>query len=493
MVSLSATMGQLRGLTLLGLIPTIRYNSAVSGGARAAIVYTYYRRGAQTDAELLGPATPPERIDWPGLDDLPSSRLGILGTRDANALTFQLNLMGVPNDRLWITACGLLYLASFGLYDPHDPAFFALDEANVADIKQRNPCLRQATFYTVRSGAPRPYLIAHGCFVVPAALSPFKHYQLIDTQYTPLYVGTPHALRVDYQSLSGESREVLTGGGFVESFAFGSKAPAQPAANGFVEVDAPARPFDLADVSGTATASYAALYHNFFGDFSPKQIYWPVVPRGVPDSTLFNFGDGGNLEDYGLIALLQRRVENAVVFINTSTKLSLSYDPDQPPTLDDIDSNLGPLFGYPNYIQPNNQVFPTAEWAPLVRTLQRCKEAGRTLLAVQQLPVLDNDWWGIRGGWTVRVCWVYNDRVLDWEHLLNEATGIPEAIRQGNSKDPSGPFQNFPCYAVTGQNQAGSLALTPAQINLLADLSCWNVTSNAEVMTSVLTGNADVR
>jgi Patatin-like phospholipase len=487
MRSLTATMGQLRGLTKLGLIPHIRYNSCVSGGARAGIAYTYYRRGARDDQQFLGPLTPPDCITWTNLAKLDPGCLGSLATKDPTATMFFLQAKGVNDHQLWTSAAGIQFLAPFGLYDPYDPGFFALDKLQVGEIQHRNPSLRDTTFYTVRTQEPRPYLIAHGAFVAPVALSPFKEYRMVDAQYTPLYVGTPFALNIDYVSIDGRREERRVGGGFLESFAFGSPGALGAVQDGLIEVTAPARPFELADVSGTATASFSGTYHNFLGEFSPQQPYWSVAPEGQTPSTPFYFGDGGIVDNYGILALLQRRVKNIAVFINTGTRLNLEYDPSQPPTEDDVDFTLPTLFGYPKYYQQHNQVFAKSRWAPLIRELQAARIQGRTVMTRTELEVFQNDWWGIEGGWTVRVLWVYNARVRDWEERLRPDTGIREAIDVGYTSG-EGPFANFPTYLVNGQNEPGSLALTPEQINLLADLSCWNVTENAQVFEDLLTG-----
>ena len=57
--SYAATVGQLRGLTQLGLIPRVTYMSAVSGGAWAAAAYAFYRGSARDDTQILGEATAP--------------------------------------------------------------------------------------------------------------------------------------------------------------------------------------------------------------------------------------------------------------------------------------------------------------------------------------------------------------------------------------------------------------------------------------------------
>jgi hypothetical protein len=485
MVSLSATMGQLRGLDGLGLIPRIRYLSSVSGGARAAIAFTYYRSGARDDAEFLGPITPPERISFPGLRVLPPERLGHLGITDPTVTMFLLSNQGVAGDQLWLQAAGINYLAPFGLYDPAEGGRFSYDAATVASIKANNPSLAGATFYTVRDPLTRPYLIAETIFVCPTTASPFRAYRLVNCEATPLYVGNPFALSVTYDPLSGPPVTTRVGGGYIEPFAFGSPR-LDHLTGGFATVAAPQRPYSLADVSGTATASYSAEAHNFFGMLSPKWDYWPPGAGEQADGQSFNFGDGGNLEDYGLISVLLRKVRTAAVFINTSVKINLAYDPETPPTPDDIDPNLPTLFGYPNEFSPFNQVFETARFAPLVRSLQAARRAGRSVIARTELTTVANEWCGLTGGHPVTILWVYNERVLDWEARIPVASGVPAAIDAGNSATPHGPFVDFPNYQVSGQNVPGSIALTPEQINLLGDVSCWNITANAEMFAELL-------
>ncbi len=84
----------------------------------------------------------------------------------------------------------------------------------------------------------------------------------------------------------------------------------------------------------------------------------------------------------------------------------------------------------------------------------------------------------------VTILWVYNERVADWESKLTKDTfksggfdgTLAEAIDAGNQKEPSGPFEHFPHYKTMGDNEVYKLVeLTPMQVNLLADLSCWTV------------------
>ena len=227
--SLSATMGQLRGLTELNLIENIRYISCVSGGSWASTLYTYYKtgdRGPVNDAEFLGKITPPQEITMKGLANNDPKRLGSVATRSLEDAIIGLIGQGTtPVDRLWIEAVGQTYFQPFGLHDPKQPAYFSLDCATVEDIKRRNPSLAQARFHTVRTEAPRPYLIVNSTLVGPAALAPFKVESLVGFEYTPLYIGSPFGLEVTFKPKSGEDTTLSIGGGSIEPFAFGGSAP----------------------------------------------------------------------------------------------------------------------------------------------------------------------------------------------------------------------------------------------------------------------------
>ena len=120
-------------------------------------------------------------------------------------------------------------------------------------------------------------------------------------------MGTP--CRSVLRAPSGASCTV--GGGFVEPFAFGCPAPAGgPDASGRVRVAAPPRPFTLAAATAATSASStraAAVA------FVPRARHWPLVEGGGEPDREHSFADGGDVENFGLIALLRRRVERVVV------------------------------------------------------------------------------------------------------------------------------------------------------------------------------------
>ncbi len=496
--SLSATMGQLRGLNKLGLIDRIRYISCVSGGSWASTAFTYYNTGSADDDEFLGPVTEPNDITMKGLGELKEGCLGYTATKSLRHVLFEDLENRAREDRAWIDAVGEIFFRQFGLYDRDNPGYFSFNDETVTEIKSRNPSLRNATFHTVRTAAPRPFLVINASLIGPVALSPFKKESVVIFEYTPLYVGNPFALNVTYTPEDGRKAETcLTGGGFVEPFAFGGPAPASAPSGMTVNLPAPARPYSLADASGTSSAAFAGFVeqHHLFGLFSstcglsPEAPYWPVTDFSGQPMANFAFGDGGVLENYGLISLLQRRVETIVVFINTPTPLTIDEDPEKLADGKGIDANLPPLFGHKidstGRFTANNHVFDRSDFPKVVRGLQEAKKAGRTVMTTTELKVQPNDWWGLEGGQSVRICWVYLDRVRTWEGQLSSE--IRKEIERGNHAWLAlGPFKKFPNYSTAGENALDLVELTPDQVNLLADLSCWNITKNANTFQDLL-------
>jgi len=464
-------------------------------------------------------------------------------------------LENVDYKALWISAVGYTYFEPFGLfsYAPFkDQPFYSLDKKTVADIRARNantPEVKTAKFDLVRDeaeGSKRPFLIINASVVGPTSLTPFKEENPIVFEYTPLYVGSaysPYGKPFEYKP----GKSFLVGSGYVEPFAFGGDAPSKAATTcspadpdaKCTSVPPPPIPFTLANASGVSSSAFASVISQNPVEFikglklkhwyeklllgiiievlqqdldliqlAPQNQYWPVTGKAKEPTTTFSFGDGGILDNYGLISLLRRGVKNLVVFINTSTKIDTSYDPAHgAPKANQVDSDLAPMFGLkvpsPGIFTQHNQVFPKKEFAAVFNALKTAKLNGKPVMTMQTHTVCKNTWWGVDGvalnragnpksakeaalpDNKVNVLWVYSERVKEWENLLTteefHAKGLgdvtlKEAIEKGNEKIPTGPFQYFPNYLTAGQNGYTEMVeLTPEQVNLLADLSCWSI------------------
>lgn len=500
--ALCATMGQLRGLLSFDALKHVDYISCVSGGSWASGAFTYYQAGGNSDAELLGPITDPKDITLHGLSTVPTSSLGWGATQDLGDALDAQHDAGVPDDLLWAAAVGQLFFARFGLFDPKNPSYFSLDAATVAEIKAANPSLANATFNVVRqpSNYKLPYLLINGTIDGPTATTPYDPDRLVMITYSPLYSGIPFQQTVVYPMAKAWAAKAqvsaLVGGGFIQSFAWGCDAPAAPSTTGSVTVGAPKSVFTLAEASGTSSSAFAAILEKIKGldDLLPEQNYWPPVASGKqPPAQLFDFGDGGNLENYGLIPLIMRGVKKVLLFINTETPLDTYYDPATGKAKEsELDSSLPALFGIPvtspfGASEPDyNQVFPSSDYAPLVQALQTLKRNGQPMVVSKTHTILQNDFWGVPAGGTIDILYVYLDKVEAWKSQIRD-----EVVKADLDAGDLGSFAHFPNYKTIDENLDPPWSLTqlsPKQVNLLADLTCWVVLQNQSTIEAFING-----
>ena len=111
-------------------------------------------------------------------------------------------------------------------------------------------------------------------------------------------------------------------------------------------VDAPVEAFNLSDISGTSSAFFAAAADDVDEqEWIPQFNYWPVAGvEGKEDVPTYDytFGDGGVLDNTGILALLARRVQNIIVFVNCETPIWKEWHFNHIR----VDDMLPPLFGY---------------------------------------------------------------------------------------------------------------------------------------------------
>jgi hypothetical protein len=233
----------------------------------------------------------------------------------------------------------------------------------------------------------------------------------------------------------------------------------------------------------------------------PNYGYWPVSdPSPVNDFKTTRFADGGNLDNTGIGGLLvYEDVDNLIAFINTSTPLTAgdrgvldAQGNELPGTRIVVDGQIPPLFGYQPWQEGkgyrlyagdgtpespemrHNQVFPSASFAELLQVLwQNSDNAAdpgsnrHAALCRQQLEVQSNRWFGIPGGKSLGVIWVYNNRVRDWYDALRPEV---QAIL-GDFNDPAS-YKSFPHF------RTSNTQLDPTEVNLLSSLSAWVVAAD---------------
>lgn len=476
--ALSAGMGQLRALHAMGLLDRARYLSCVSGGSWLSTAFTYYATGADNDGEFLGAVTAPASINMDTLTaPIAKSCVGWTATNQLMPTFRRHATSALPKPQVWVETVGEMYFQPWGLHDGAHPRAFTLDAASRDDILRRNPSLQADDFHLARPN--RPYLIVNGAVVGVPGLHPLEELNPSPLEMTPLYGGSPYGWEVLFRGKDRRWESHWIGGGFTETFALGSTYP-----------------YRLCDASGTSSAFLAGFTQNVPGALSegnPVLDMRPVTDPQAPART-FYMGDGGVVDNYGLLALMRRKVPRAIVFINTSDPLNLAYDArTQTPKSSDIDAYLPPLFGFPvaqTGVQTGaNRVFRPRDLAPIVETLQAAKRAGGPLVARTKLEVQANVWWGIEGGWTMDVMWVYLDRSSSFEASIGDERVRKELDRRSHPLRPrQGKFAKFPNYSTSFHNGPDMVMLTPEQVKLLADHTCWTVISSQALIAPMFAG-----
>jgi hypothetical protein len=434
----------------------------VSGSSFILTAFTYLP-GSWTDKTFLGPIIPPEDVT---VDHLRRTDRNSFAHAIANSVLvddFLKNAARLAGDETYSRAVGDSFLNPFGLDSLQ--RFFSFDQKSVSMILRHNPDMTEDDFYQVRPG--RPYLIVNSIILKTSNDPPFPRRILFES--TPLYVGTRNL----HKEAGSNRRDI--GGGYIEPFGFDSDAPDKaPNQSNRVRVrlGVSRHRYTLSDVIGSSGAApaktLAQIGLSILG--FPEFKYWPLTRIGQTSAKEYEFGDGGNLENLGVMPLLMRKVKRIIVFVNTRDEL-LGGDIGQ------INTSIPPLFGQTPRFQLN-LVFPKVKYASLVQGLLAAKQAGGTVLFKDRYLVQENTHYGIEGGWEVEVLWVYNERVSAWEKEL------PARIRRMIG---TGSLGNFPHYHTFFQNFPAIIDLSAKQVHMLAHLSCWNIVNNEDVFQSMLT------
>jgi len=499
--SFEASLGYLRALLDADLLKYVRYISSVSGGSWANAVFTYHDEEVVKLNDLLGSYTPPERMTRQGMRGIPlnSARGYPVYSNMIGVVASELLLKGTPVEDVWVKAVHEVFLkkAGIGIYDL--PAW---SKTYVAEAVARNPdMMNDLTFRMPCSGSTAtchniPFPIMNNAMLGPVEAAPFGLYQrrYVMMEATALYVGFPHIQNVTYPN-----NIHLALGGLVEPLGFGSVIRdkqfcglLQCSTPQLKRIPRPFVPFGIANATAASSWAPGALVAEqpILRPLDNVLITAPYFSPFYGGQTREVFvGDGANMENQGLIALLQRNVKRIVMFINTPIPLTEreGYHPYlRPPQEDvDIDSSITALFGIFNIIPPfgedfsHDQVFRKRDFPRVVSALQEAQKEGRGAVAGVDLVTVENRWWGVPAGRKVHIVFVYLGRVYEWESLLEPDVAdwvAPQRLKHKPHLLPKeGVFKDFPHFSTT------KLRLEPALANALADMSAWVVKRNIKL------------
>ncbi|CAJ1422875.1 unnamed protein product [Effrenium voratum] len=494
--ALSFTLGVLRALESLKLIPHVDAISSVSGGTWASAIYMFAKDVSVE--ELLGEDTHPNVLTMAKLREVPA-RLGDVATTNIaskiSSMMFVSKGSTNPHD-MWIKLYAEAVLKPFGLANRSQ--YMAANEESLQSILERNPGLTREQFMVPNPLRPKTFIMG-GTMLAPLGLSATED-SAVSLQMSPDFTGSPFYPKDKLVTYGGgDGREFLVGGGFVESFAFGGSAPLSAdgqRGGGDVQMEAPPTAFSLADAIGISSAAFASVLLSvpiaakLFGyqaeEFLPVKDVWPVTSNKFPNwraSLKYQLGDGAEVDNTGMMALLQRKVPKIVAVFGTNRPLA--EDMDFCLDLSQIDlrgkatNDLLDKFGVTKegvgeYLV-YNQVFHLDDLHKLLCEFQKKLRAGDPLVVQQRLEVLENEKWGIKGNWHVNMIFVYLHRSKRFD------VNLPPETFQEVEKGGSGGFGNWPHFKTSHQNSGSFTSYTPAQVNLLAGFGEYMVRFNANM------------
>lgn len=368
-------------------------------------------------------------------------------------------------DETYSRAIGNIFLEPFDLGD--DGQFMSFDGATVAAALEQNSkdedddyYLKRTDFYVARRD--RPFLIAGATLFSGQQKAP-----KIPTEFTPYYSGTCNFFDLDEP----------IGGGYIETFGADSEKPKRRAKTVTVKLGAKRHRFALSDMIGASGAAPQELLrkHNIGFVGFPEFRHWAFKqPGGFADEEELSYGDGGHLENLGIMPLLARQVKNIIVFVNSKTKFEYNADPDKCEIANSLPNLFKPSsgddFGLNVVIKDNNQ---HTKYKALLNAFRIAADAGKTLIHSDTYDIRSNKHYSVSAYSDVRITWIYNQNVTQWFDELPYHT--KRMIEDGEVK-------RFPHYRTFFQNPPKVIDLSRAEAGLLAHLSCWNVIKNKDLL-----------
>jgi hypothetical protein len=374
-------------------------------------------------------------------------------------------------DESYAASLGDIFLRPFGLADRKK--LFSFHQAAVdAAVKLNEGKLSASDFLLPQKD--RPYLIVGTTLIGKA--HPARRANYFPVELTPLYSGLINSV----PDPGHPSRSF--GGGFVESYAFDSKIrlPQTQADVKTVDIGIPHFRFTLSDVIAASGAAPQSFLSSHFIDIIgfPEFRQWPIDASNTARETLF--GDGGHLENLGIMPLLRRQVPNILAFMNTSTPFDAAADAKK---VDPLDDTIVRLFRAPaksdgmgSYTESIVIDHGDEKLDELLDAYRRARENGQPLVHCDRYDINANEKYAVRP-YKASICFVYVDAPASWARKLDTIH---------NRKLRKLVNGSFPYFRTFFQRGTQVLRLRAADVNALSNLTAWTVISENRTIGQAL-------
>ncbi|MCD4697841.1 MAG: patatin-like phospholipase family protein [Bacteroidales bacterium] len=459
--SMSLTLGYLRQLNSLGYLDKVKYLSSVSGGSWASVPFIFLDHQID-DADFFGKYYKPEDISEDVLKYDPEYSLARAISR--SYLMDDLIRNVFAGDELYSRIIGSLFLKPFNIGS--NRKFFTYNESSLQEILNLNPDLNEEDFYLVNKKQNRPYLIAGGTIL----RSDFGRFQF---EMSPLYTGVYNTFPKE-----GANDKLTIGGGYIQPFGFDTDSPMSVddhdtnARMVSVRIKRRQNIFALSDVVGTSGAAPAEYLERFGLGYIgfPEFKYWSPVDleNKIARAKEYDFGDGGILENLGIMPLLIRKVDRIICFINGSTPLKnedgeLQISSSLPALFKQIPNSFGEGHFDKNIVFRNDK----GQLDKLQKGLLKNVKDGKPAVYTGEYKTVDQEHYNIKARHKVKITWVYNSLPGQWKNSL------PLGIRRRLSDGDYSP--RFPYFKTFFENFPKIIDLNLQQVNLASQLTSWTI------------------
>jgi len=475
--SASAAIGQLRAMKELGWLSKARYISASSGGAWAAVPYLY-KPDSINDDIFLGPYVVPEDITLNVIKDEGDERsLGYV-IHSIGTIVFSGIAQIWRGNESYGRVMGKKLLAPLGI---EIQRFFTFDDAAKKQVLGRqNEKVNNVGMTSVSASRELPYPIITAT-AYPTEDGKWK--DIYPVEMTPLYTG----IRASSEKL----KEI--GGGYIESFAYDAcerEGDFTVGEESLYKVHNKGSRFTLADIVGTTGAAPVRELEFISGlpnASFPKFYYQTIASANKEIIKKLPHGDGGLMDNLALFPLFNRRVQNILVFINTSTKFEMPKgeikEQKNAKPFKKISGDLVSYFNingsgksYHPVRFPHNGVIKNGKQklGELIEKFNNLKGEGLPLVHCDNYDVGDSPRYGLSGTelYSPNICWVYLARSEKWINTIRENAHAKELEYLLESK---GDFKRFPHYRTLGEKKLKLIDLSAAQVNAMSQLTDWTV------------------
>lgn len=490
-----ATIGIMRGLLNFdgkgnNILKDIKYVSSISGSTWVLVPYTFMNK-KYTDDEFLG-----------------NNKFGDLNIKmnkemyeydDSkyliNGLTTYANNIDIIKyiaegfgyfsyeeySRIWSYVLGRIFLEPNNIMN----SLLIAPDNGIEKIFQNDP-LNVKEEYKKPYNKDRPFIITS-----TNTVDPIRKGSLINTDFnliemTPFYSGTLNSIKI-YENEYGKS---LTNSYSFHPISIDVKAISKVEINSFDYIQ---DRFNIFDMMGSSSAAYGIVAEKIGLGLENTTPHYRLYNKENNDMKYFGCVDGGVLDNAGILPLLQRKSKNIIMFANGCTKLNVTSRDNlikSIPTmirqlfLGNVGLNTETYFGYFEYIN-KLKVFKNEknkDWDNFLDQLSyNIINNDTAFVELNDVETLESEKYSIPKYTIKKLLVIYLYQSKDW--TKNRITKDVRKLLKTYE------YSNFPYYSAIFENRSwyeAELMEMPAdKLNLIADLTHWNLIKNKKVHESI--------